>query len=195
MEKTYEKTLPENYEVVKIVDAKDKKTATLFTIGSFVICIGLLLAVLLPFDFTRLDINSINKYLIILIIMQIIYIIAHELVHGIAYKVLTKQKLTFGMTLTVAYCGVPDIYCYYKTALIAVLAPFVTFSIIFVTLCIITAQSNVNLSFIFRIITCIHISGCIGDLYVTYLLLTKYKKPTLLYNDTGPKQTFYLPKE
>ena len=36
----------------------------------------------------------------------------------------------------------------------------------------------------------IHVGGCIGDLYCTWLLLFKLPKDTII-NDTGPKQTFY----
>ena len=46
-------------------------------------------------------------------------------------KIFTKQKLTYGFSLTYAYCGVPNIYVRKKEAIIACLAPLVIFSIIF----------------------------------------------------------------
>jgi hypothetical protein len=70
------------------------------------------------------------------IFLAIIYVILHELTHGLLYKILTKQKLTFGLTLSVAFCGVPHIYVNKKTALLSVLAPFVVYNIIFIPLLI-----------------------------------------------------------
>ena len=56
---------------------------------------------------------------IIFIAAMLLYIVLHELTHGIAYKLTTGRKLTFGFTLSVAYCGVPDIYVYRKAAMTA----------------------------------------------------------------------------
>ena len=38
----------------------------------------------------------------------------------------------------------------------------------------------------------LHIGGCTGDLYDTYLYLFKFRSPDTLMRDTGPKQTFYI---
>ena len=40
----------------------------------------------------------------------------------------------------------------------------------------------------------LHIGGCSGDLYNTWLYLTKFKDPRTLTRDTGPVQTFYVPE-
>ena len=37
-----------------------------------------------------------------------------------------------------------------------------------------------------------HVGGCVGDLWVTYYLLFKYRDKKMIVNDTGPKQTFYI---
>ena len=41
---------------------------------------------------------------------MVLYMVLHELTHGLFYKIFTHEKLKFGMTLTVAYCGIPRIY-------------------------------------------------------------------------------------
>ena len=58
---------------------------------------------------------------LVFFLMLVLYILLHELVHGAAYKLLTGRKLTFGLTLSVAYCGVPDIFVYRNAALAALL--------------------------------------------------------------------------
>ena len=152
-----------------------------------------MVASIMPFlmikDYSMVDVEP-KEMLIglgVLFVGMIAYIILHELTHGLVYKVMTKQKLTFGLTLSCAFCGVPNIYVTRKTALLAILAPFVVFTIIFIPLIIVLPANMINLALV--IIFGIHFSGCVGDLYGTIVLITL--KGKILMNDTGPKQTFY----
>ncbi|MBQ8293667.1 MAG: DUF3267 domain-containing protein [Bacilli bacterium] len=193
----YYHELPEGYKVAKVVDAKeDKKFAFWMNFWAAIIMIVTIVSL---FFIKKIDLfasieseEELIKLLIFLLgylVIYIIYIIGHELVHGIAYKALTKQKLTFGLTATVAFCGVPNIYTTRKTSLIALLSPFITFTLIFIPL-LILMPANIY-GFLVIILFAGHFGGCSGDLYCTYLLLFKLPKNTLI-NDTGPKQTFYV---
>ncbi len=134
MEKNYELTLPEGYKEALVLDATKKKFSFWLNFTAIMIMIvGMAVAYILTLpDYDQFSIWRILFY----VALYIIYIVLHELAHGIAYKLLTKQKLKYGFTFTVAFCGVPDIYVYRKTALISLLAPFVTFSLIFLPLSI-----------------------------------------------------------
>lgn len=195
----YYKELPEGYREAKVVDAKAKKTSTVFTLSSFVLTVAVLLPILLTFGSLRALFEEYGRKRMLIadavfLICVVSYIVLHELVHGAAYKAMTHQKLTFGLTLTVAFCGVPDIYTSRKTALVALLAPFVTFSAILIPLTIWFYSFNMLYYLLSGILFAVHFGGCIGDLYMTALLLFKYKDPRTLINDTGPKQTIYLPE-
>jgi len=195
----YYKDLPEGYREVKVVDAKgDKKVSIIFTLMSLVLMVLAAAPIFLAADMDAVSESMRNRqflapYLVLLAGM-IVYIILHELTHGIAYKSLTHQKLTYGFTLTVAFCGVPDIYTSRRTALIALAAPFVTFSVILIPLTIVMHSVSMIYYLAFGIIFAIHFGGCVGDLYMMYLLFFKYKDPRTLMNDTGPKQTIYIPE-
>lgn len=195
----YYKELPEGYREAKVVDAKAKKTSVIFTLSSFVLTAAVLLPILLTFGSLRALFEEYGRKRMLIadavfLICVVSYIVLHELVHGAAYKAMTHQKLTFGMTLTVAFCGVPDIYTSRKTALVALLAPFLTFSAILIPLTIWFFSFNMLYYLLSGILFAVHFGGCIGDLYMTALLLFKYKDPRTLINDTGPKQTIYLPE-
>lgn len=84
----------------------------------------------------------------------------------------------------------PDIYVYRTPALIALLAPFVVFTIAFgVPLFFLTNEwDKVYCSALLAL----HVGGCCGDLYDTFLYLFKFKSSDTLMRDTGPKQTFYI---
>lgn len=191
--KSFETDLPEGYREVYTVDAKSAKTSLLLTLASFVLTVAAFAVFLpiLPLDF---DLENGFWYyysrLLITLGAMVVYLILHELTHGVVYKIMTKQKLKFGMTLTVAFCGVPDIYVYRKTALLALLAPFVVFSVVLIGIILLLPEPIDKLfaAFLFSI----HFGGCVGDLYDTLLYLFKFRSPDTLMRDTGPKQTFYL---
>ena len=199
--KNYEAELPQNYKLVKTIDAKNVKVGVVFNIVALLI----LLACVIPayfiigvpfddmFDFSNNNGVYILVRVLVMLVIYVVYIILHELIHGAAYKALTKQKLTFGVSLTVAFCGVPNIYVYRKTALIAVLAPFVVFTPIFVVLCAVLPNALDKL--LASLLLGMHVGGCCGDLWVAGLLTFKYRNKTTLMNDTGPKQEFYILSE
>lgn len=192
MKKRYEKTLPDGYQEVYCIDAGNNKTGVILNVAALVITavITLIFAVIIkPSDFFW---NYSILRNVLMIVIMIAYIILHELVHGAAYKALTKQKLSFGLKLTAAYCGVPDIYVYRKTALIALLAPFVIFIPVFLVPVFLfdNAWDKMYSAFLLAL----HIGGCSGDLYDTILYLFRFKDPNTLMRDTGPKQTFYVKK-
>ncbi|MCR4675736.1 MAG: DUF3267 domain-containing protein [Sphaerochaetaceae bacterium] len=188
----YFRTLPEGYREVKVVDAKDKKTATLFTVFSLVFMFLAALPTVLSCNYEEVRRSISPLDFLVFLASYVCYIVLHELTHGAAYKALTHQKLTFGFTFTVAFCGVPDIYTSRKTALIALAAPFLTYSAILIPLTVYLHGVSMKLFFACGILFALHFGGCVGDLYMMKLLLFKYKDARTLIKDTGPKQTIYM---
>lgn len=193
MKKYFEETLPENYEAAKTVDATNKKTGVIMNlVGLAVMAVGVLISFLVikPRDFFgNYDLISMAVFCAVLLV----YIVLHELVHGIAYKLLTKRKLKFGISLTAAYCGVPDVYVYRRCALISLFAPFVIFTVVFTAAAFLL--SDPWHKFYCSVALCAHLGGCVGDIYDIILYLTVFRDPETLMRDTGPKQTFYVKKK
>ncbi|MBP5343232.1 DUF3267 domain-containing protein [bacterium] len=188
--KYYFSELPENYEEVFSIDATKRKTSILFTVFAGVITAVLIFLVLLYIKKpSEIETNDIIVPAFLIAPSMIIYIILHELTHGLFYKIFTHEKLKFGFTLTVAYCGVPNLYVKKWPNFITVIAPFVIFNIVFLIPFFLIDSYFYKL--LFGILLSIHNSGCIGDLTVAYLLLFRFRDKDYLINDTGPKQTFY----
>ena len=191
--KYFEYQLPENYEVIKVIDAKNKKTANALTIAtliitSIVVALGTMLYSVITkqrFLFGQIEFWK----WIIFFAVYILIIIIHELVHGLFYKIFTKEKLTFGLTFYVAYCGVPNLYVYKKTMIYTAMAPCVILS----TLLLIPMflVNNIYDFWLILLVFACHLGGCCGDIYSSYLLKFEYKNSTVLINDTGPTQTIY----
>ena len=194
--KNFARELPDGYRLVKTVDAGEKRFGILMNLAAAVLSI---IAGVAGF-FLKFGQNPgsalpaggsiwvVEGALLGLFASLIAYLVLHELTHGIVYKILTGEKLTFGLKLTCAYCGVPDIYVTRGTALLSLLAPFTVFSVGFLVPFILLSGP---LSLGFLILFALHFGGCVGDLYDTFLLLFRLRGK-LLMRDTGPKQTFYV---
>ena len=189
------KILPEGYEAVREIDAVGNKH---FAVGMNVaaLLISALSGAVLYFlrfrSFTfTVDEDNFAGYLLFmlgLLLSVFAYLAAHELVHGFVYKLMTREKLTFGISFSCAYCGVPDVFVTRKTALSALVAPFAVFTVAF-ALPIAFVGDCAALFFSFLLV--LHLGGCAGDLYDLLLLLFVLKGDVLM-RDTGPKQTFYI---
>ncbi len=213
----FTRELPENYKMAVHIDARNNKTGLIFNlvafgVALFVIGVAVLLAFLsVPESFwAGNDFESANTVQLAGSIgvmagslVFILYIVLHELTHGAAYKALTGEKLTFGLTLTVAFCGVPNIYVNRKTALISCAAPLVLFSVLLiptgiVSLLYVALYQSVSALAVFVATTFVfafHLGGCAGDAYLILLLLSKYKDKATLIRDTGPEQFIYVPEK
>jgi hypothetical protein len=192
--KKWEAELPAGYREAFVIDAKNDKKLLLWMNLIVIVVMAVFVAAgfawLRPFEhFESFSIGAMIWFLA----AMIVYVVLHELVHGAAYKALTGQKLTFGLTLTVAFCGVPEIYVYRRASLIAVLAPFAVFTVVFGAAAALlpTAWDR----FYAALLLAIHTGGCVGDLWNTLLYLTRFRDPRTLTRDTGPVQTFYLPED
>ena len=202
-QQNFERQLPEGYKQALYINAKDAKLGIILNVVSLVIMLVVAVLAILTVTVNDSLSNALEQGYpfeiafsgIIFMVLMLVYVVLHELVHGIAYKTLTGEKLTFGISWSCAYCGVPNIYTYRKTAIISVMAPLVVFSVLFViALAILYSISPLYylaVAFVFGM----HLGGCSGDIYVLYLLLTKFKNKKTLMRDTGPEQFFYIPEE
>lgn len=191
----YYKELPQGFKEDYKIDAKKASVGVLLNVVGGVICIGvLLLCWYLKYGWTFIKIAEGEAVVWLLSMLAgavsiILYLILHELTHGLFYKLLTKQKLTFGLTLSVAYCGLKEGYVNKKTAVIAMLSPFVLHSIwMIVAICLVP---QMVWSCWLIVLFSLHIGGCFGDLYGTLILIFKYRGKAVLMSDSGPCQIFY----
>ena len=197
-EQNFERELPEGYGQVYHINAKDKKIGIVLNLIALAILVAVMLIAAIPVmltdgvDFSVRPIPLLVGYAVFFVSM-ILYIVLHEAVHGIAFKSLTGERLTFGLSWSCAFCGVPHIYTYRKTALISVIAPFAVFTLLMLPILVMLYFVSPLYFLIVAFIFGLHAGGCSGDLYVLYLLTVKFKDKKVLMRDTGPEQIFYVP--
>ncbi len=189
----FNSTLPCGYENVFHIDAKDKKVGIILNSAAITIMAAVAAALILPIILTS-DTALLRAPLLLLYFpIYIAYIILHELTHGAAYKIKTGEKLTFGITFSVAFCGVPNIYVYRRSAIFAAAAPLVLFSLIFGAFAAIFLFFDITIYTVFALVFATHLGGCAGDIYLILLLIFKYKDNRTLVRDTGPEQNIFVP--
>ena len=184
--------LPENYKEILYVDLqKNKKLALLVNglaliISAVMIIIGLIISPLSKLYSEGPVILLIN--LLIMLIGMPLYLVLHELVHGIFMYSYSRVKPRYGFTGMYAYAG-SDGYFSKLPYIIIALAPVVIWGIVLLVL-------NLTLpSYLFwsvYMIQIANISGAAGDAYVT----AKFSRlPTsILVQDTGVALTVYAPE-
>ena len=196
----FESVLPEGYVERLHVNAKKTKVAIILNLISLGICavvMGIAILALVLGGESLSEVFGVSSYVysiafLIFAVVMIVYLVLHELVHGLAYKLFTGQKLTFGLTWACAFCGVPHIYTYRKPALVAVLAPLVVFTLILIPIMVVLYSINPLYYLYVALLFGLHFGGCCGDIYVSYILAIRFKGKKLLMRDTGPEQFFYV---
>ena len=198
--KNFEKELPSGYRQALYINAKAAKFGIIFNLIALVVLVAVIVLAVISLHISD---RAVPKFLemgplqllstyVVFIALMSAYVVLHELVHGIAYKAQTGEKLTFGVSWSCAFCGVPHIYTYRKTALIAVVAPFAVFTLLFIPILILLYFVSPLYYMIMAVVFGLHLGGCSGDLYVLYLLTKKFKDKNTLMRDTGPEQFFYV---
>ena len=192
MNRYYEEQLPEGYSEALVIDANDKKQGMRFQIAAVVSAAALINVFFFLYALPRLG-EIAAGFTVIKCIGFVpaypLYVVLHELTHGLVYKILTGKKLTFGFKPPSASCGVPDIYTYRITSLLSLSAPFTVYSILFLAL-FFTLGDPFSKALVLLLLA-LHLSGCTGDLYGIGLYLFRFRSPSVLRRDFGPKQVYY----
>lgn len=183
--------LPEGYSQTFTLNLqKNKKTALIINLAAAVVMvimagIGILICPLSEL-FSFEDGNAVYWLrLIALFAGYVVYIILHELVHGITMKHYGSKTVKYGFTGMYAFAGCQD-YFAKKPYLVIALAPVVVWGIVLLVLNLLVPMSWFWVVYFVQIG---NISGAAGDLYVTW----KFSKlpKDILVKDTGVEMTVY----
>ncbi len=187
-------TLPEDYRQVFSVDLqKDKKKALLVNVIAGVIA----LAMAVPMHFyvpflTLFDMDGgLPAYAVrfaVLLGAILVYMVLHELVHGITMKAFGTKKVKYGFTGMYAFAGSDDYYDK-KSYIIIALAPVIVWGIV---LAVVNMLVPLPWFWVVYLVQITNISGAAGDLYVT-LKFSRLPKD-ILVRDWGVRMAVYAKK-
>lgn len=162
-------TLPDGYREIYAIDLqKDKKMSLLINLLAILIAVVLVvpMAFLVPVSTVYSMENGMVDYFIrwgSFAVLLVVYMVLHELVHGIAMKMCGTKKVKYGFTGMYAFAGSDDYYAK-KTYIFIALAPVVLWGIV---IAIINPFVPVEWFWIVYFIQVCNLSGAAGDLFVT----------------------------
>ncbi|MBN2877978.1 MAG: DUF3267 domain-containing protein [Bacilli bacterium] len=185
--------LPQGYTLAYEVDLmKDKKMLLWINLLAVLMIIPFVILYFIIINYTTKDLNFDNYSgipswkLLAFVAAMILYIVIHEAIHGIFFKKESNGKLKFTFNGIMASASIPDHYFYKKPYLVAGLAPAVIMSVVFIVPLFFLDQLDFLLLYMLFVI---HLSGCIGDFYISFKL-RKYPEDTLI-QDYGMGMKFY----
>lgn len=117
-------------------------------------------------------------------------IYSHELIHGAFFRLYSSGRIRYGFTGLFAYAGNPGMAYPKRVYTVIGLAPAVILTAILAVLCIFVRS---GWFFALYWAMAIHLGGCAGDVYVTWIL-RKLPEETRI-EDTGLCMSIYVPLE
>ncbi len=183
--------LPEGYSEICTVNLQeDKKTSLLVNLSAVIIAVLLAVPALfaVPVSYMFSMEKGIIDYMlrfVSLMVLIFVYLILHELVHGVAMKICGTKKVKYGFTGLYAFAGSEDFYDK-KAYIFIALAPVVFWGIV---IAVINLFVPLEWFWVVYFLQIINLSGAAGDLYVT---IKFFRLPSdILVKDTGIMMTVY----
>ncbi|MBE6811196.1 MAG: DUF3267 domain-containing protein [Ruminococcaceae bacterium] len=183
--------LPEEYaEIYSVNLQKNKKIAVFVNVLAIVIAVVMTVPMHFYIPITKLfdmqqGLISYSIRFIVLSISVALYMVLHELIHGITMKYFGTKKVKYGFTGMYAFAGSDDYYDKRSYITIA-LAPVIVFAVVFA---ILNAVVPAQWFWVVYILQVVNISGAAGDLFVT-IKFSKMPKDILVF-DYGIGMTVY----
>lgn len=185
--------LPEDYgEIYSLNLQKDKRTAIIVNLLAFAIAavmavsMNFFVPVTSVFDMS----GGIVRYflrLAALIVLMVLYMVLHELVHGIAMKLCGTKRVKYGFTGLYAFAGSEDYYDK-KSYIFIALAPIVLWGTV---LAAVNFFVPTEWFWIVYMIQLINISGAAGDLFAS-VKFSRMPKNILIQDSGVSMRVFYI---
>ncbi len=188
-------SLPDHYRLIRQIDlSKDTRLLWILNLAGLpllaIACLlfGWLASAAQP-DVTRWQhIDFTLMGLVWILVGFALTLVLHELVHGIMFWILTRDRPKFGLRLSYAYAAAPQWYIPRNPYLLVGLAPLVILSVIGVLVLPLLPASLLP-AWLFAMLA--NTSGAIGDLYIVGWLLTR--SSLLVVNDRGDAMNIFAP--
>lgn len=185
--------LPEDYgEIYSFSLQKDKRAAII--INLLALAIAAVMAVSMNFFVPVTSVfdmsGGIVRYflrLAALIVLMVLYMVLHELVHGIAMKLCGTKRVKYGFTGLYAFAGSEDYYDK-KSYIFIALAPIVLWGTV---LAAVNFFVPTEWFWIVYMIQLINISGAAGDLFAA-VKFSRMPKNILIQDSGVSMRVFYI---
>ena len=162
--------LPDGYSQIYEIDLQKNKKK-MFLVNGIALLISVLMVVPMCFYIPITELFSFEKGILQYFIrfaalfgLSIVYMVLHELVHGITMKLCGTKKVKYGFSGLYAFAGSDDYYDK-KSYITIALAPIVLWGVV---IAIINCFMPREWFWVVYFLQIMNISGAAGDMYVTF---------------------------
>ena len=184
--------LPKGYKKIGVIDLDSKKSPEKRRVSTIALALAVIVVLLgylrQPFGDAASSLLSKTWVLIALMGVLFVYIILHEVTHGIFIRALSKTRPVYGMRSIYLYAG-SGAYLDRRSHAIIALAPAVIFGVILAVLALVLPEDWFWLVHILQIA---NIAGSAGDFYCVLRMLRMNKN--VLIQDLGTGMKLYGPE-
>ena len=184
--------LSEEYREFYSIDLqKNKKMSLIVNLLAVAITVFVLVPMLflVPisslFSMDKGFLNYIVRF-VSLIVLMVLYMVLHELTHGVAMKICGTKKVKYGFTGLYAFAGSNDYYDK-KSYFFIALAPVILWGFV---IAIINCFVSIEWFWVVYILQIINLSGAAGDLFII-IKFSRFPKDILI-RDCGVNMTVYF---
>ena len=183
--------LPAGYRPILQIDLQKDKKKMLLINGIacvIIVALGVLGQQIVPigrmFDIDYGWLNYVFRF-VALLVGIVLYMVLHELVHGVFMRRFSGSKVKYGFTGMYAFAG-SDAYFCKKHYIIIALAPVVVWGVVLTLICSVLSEQWFWVAYFIQIN---NLSGAAGDYYVTW----KFRSlpADILVQDSGVAMTVY----
>jgi len=179
--------LPKTHEFSHQIDLKTNKKASLMIQVIFVFIALIMVTLAIAFQFPiQSELKAIPK-IIITIGLVIIYMVVHELTHGIFIRILSKKKPKYAVRFPYLTTGSQSFFNK-KSFVLITLAPVIIWGIILLFVISFVPQT---LFMSFYVVLGLNFAGAAGD-YVQVYYFFKLPKNALLQDDGNETKVYVL---
>ena len=184
--------LPKGYKKIGIIDLESKKSGEKRKVNLLAMILAVAIA-LLSYKLRGFDEATsalLGRAWVLLALMGVlfVYILLHEVVHGVFIRVLAKTKPVYGMKSIYLYAGT-HAYLDRRSHAIIALAPAVIFGVVLLALSFLLPA---EWFWLVQIVQICNIAGSAGDFYCVYRMLRM--KKNVLIQDLGTGMKLYGPE-
>ncbi len=174
-------SLDSDYSETRFINFNEKKYIIIFNLLSIIIAFS----IFLNFRIISCPPFSISS-IIFIVIGLFIFIIVHELIHGLFIKIFSGKKANYKFSFFYASAGASDRYFDKTSYIIIALSPVIIITTFLMILINLTPSSLYNG---ILLVLALNISGAIGDFYISAIVLTQ--ENNILIRDNGESMHFY----
>ncbi len=129
---------------------------------------------------------SVLQFVLEMLVCAAVFILAHELVHGVFFWIYSRSRPVFGLRSGYAFTAAPGWFFPRRQYLVIALAPLILLSILGMVLVVILPAGVLALVLFGMVVNA---AGAVGDIWIAFMIIRERR--SIVIEDLGDGMNFY----